>query len=473
MSHKVGVYWSPHHEQGPVLDYIARLKPPVIRVLTEDVQHISDAHAASPNSIIIPRVWRIDDDSGRARHEMMQNPTLAGNTHARQMVEFVKSKRREAVARGLPFPKQSQIIIGGANEPNQSGDESVYPIICDYARAFGYTSYNEGYRAVLLILGVGHPSGLFPDGTVNWNAFLPLQPILDQGSHWVETHGYNQKEGPVNGEDYPYLAGRHHSCPLNAPHLVGECGVDGGIFDRDPGWGWGDYGLSVDEYSAQLELNHDMLAPNVVAMLPFTSDYQADEWKGFDVRPVHESILVWSATKNGGTVIPPNPSDPHNVFMPIVSNGGDDFVDAETGFLNAVEFILEFEGGYVNHPNDPGGETNFGISKRAHPDVDIKNLTRDDAIAIYKREYWKPVAAKLWYPLSLVYFDTAVLHGPNAAAEWFAKYEGAHDKGDEEWAIIIGMLYERAKIYLRSKNREIFGDGWTIRLLALEAEVNA
>ena len=44
--------------------------------------------------------------------------------------------------------------------------------------------------------------------------------------------------------------------------------------------------------------------------------------------------------------------------------------------------------GYVNDPKDPGGETNYGISKRAYPDVDIKNLTEDGAKDIYKRDYW-------------------------------------------------------------------------------------
>lgn len=57
-------------------------------------------------------------------------------------------------------------------------------------------------------------------------------------------------------------------------------------------------------------------------------------------------------------------------------------------FEEAVEFVLAYEGGYVNDPNDPGGETNFGISKRAYPNVDIKNLTREDVIDIYRRDYW-------------------------------------------------------------------------------------
>ena len=57
-------------------------------------------------------------------------------------------------------------------------------------------------------------------------------------------------------------------------------------------------------------------------------------------------------------------------------------------FENAIIMLLENEGGYVDHPNDPGGETKFGISKRSYPDLDIKSLSRVDAIRIYKKDYW-------------------------------------------------------------------------------------
>ena len=57
-------------------------------------------------------------------------------------------------------------------------------------------------------------------------------------------------------------------------------------------------------------------------------------------------------------------------------------------FDEIIEVVLEHEGGYVNDPKDPGGETNFGIAKRSHPDVDIKNLTKESAKEIYKEVYW-------------------------------------------------------------------------------------
>lgn len=86
-------------------------------------------------------------------------------------------------------------------------------------------------------------------------------------------------------------------------------------------------------------------------------------------------------------------------------------------FLRAVELILAQEGGYANNPADPGGETNFGISKRQYPHVDIRNLTRDDAIAIYHRDYWLTVRGdELPFPVALVLFDTQVNGG--APVRW-------------------------------------------------------
>jgi len=58
-------------------------------------------------------------------------------------------------------------------------------------------------------------------------------------------------------------------------------------------------------------------------------------------------------------------------------------------FNRAIEVVLDHEGGYVDHPTDPGGATNFGISSRSHPEVDIENLTRDDAIEIYWTHHWQ------------------------------------------------------------------------------------
>jgi lysozyme family protein len=57
-------------------------------------------------------------------------------------------------------------------------------------------------------------------------------------------------------------------------------------------------------------------------------------------------------------------------------------------FELAIPTVLRREGGYVWDPADPGGETNFGLSKRTYPDLDIKNLTSAVASTIYRRDWW-------------------------------------------------------------------------------------
>ena len=60
----------------------------------------------------------------------------------------------------------------------------------------------------------------------------------------------------------------------------------------------------------------------------------------------------------------------------------------KTTFDEIIDVVLEHEGGYVNDPTDTGGETKYGISKRAYPDEDIKELTIERAKELYKKDYW-------------------------------------------------------------------------------------
>ena len=62
-----------------------------------------------------------------------------------------------------------------------------------------------------------------------------------------------------------------------------------------------------------------------------------------------------------------------------------------TAFDKAFELVLRYEGGYVNDPDDPGGETKYGICKRQYPNLDIKNLTIEQAKEIYRRDYWNKI----------------------------------------------------------------------------------
>lgn len=100
-------------------------------------------------------------------------------------------------------------------------------------------------------------------------------------------------------------------------------------------------------------------------------------------------------------------------------------------FDQAMEHVLRWEGGYVDDPDDPGGETKYGISKRAHPDVDVANLTEDEAKQIYQREYWVPAGCdRISYgPLALAHMDAAVNVGVRKAITFLQLATGAHPDG--------------------------------------------
>ncbi len=93
-----------------------------------------------------------------------------------------------------------------------------------------------------------------------------------------------------------------------------------------------------------------------------------------------------------------------------------------------IEKVLEHEGGYVNDPKDLGGETKYGITKRFYPDVDIKNLTVEQAKEIYKKDYWdrnrvESLPQNLWH----IYFDMCVNMGKRTAVKVLQR--AANNKG--------------------------------------------
>ena len=130
-----------------------------------------------------------------------------------------------------------------------------------------------------------------------------------------------------------------------------------------------------------------------------------------------------------------------------------------TTFEKAVSLTLRFEGGYANDSRDPGSETNFGISRRAYPDLDIKNLTEADAKEIYYHDYWVPVGADfLPPPLAMVAFDCAVNSGVARTLSWLS--EGADTA--------VELTARRMEHYISlSKLWPIYSRGWTRRAMGV------
>lgn len=99
-------------------------------------------------------------------------------------------------------------------------------------------------------------------------------------------------------------------------------------------------------------------------------------------------------------------------------------------FNTVIDKLLAHEGGYVNDPKDPGGETNFGISKKSFPNTDIAALTIEDAKQIYFDRYWKANNIDLLpQHLRYIVFDTAVNMGGRTAVIMLQKLVGVSQDG--------------------------------------------
>ena len=147
-------------------------------------------------------------------------------------------------------------------------------------------------------------------------------------------------------------------------------------------------------------------------------------------------------------------------------------------FDTAFERVIGHEGGYVNDPRDAGGETKYGISKKAYPSVDIKNLTLEQAKAIYLRDYWnKCHIDQLPSQVRYEMFDTAVNMGIGAAiriAQRALKVvsDGIWGRNTTAAAAAIhnGDVFHkrfcghRLKFYTSLKDFQHFGKGWVNRV---------
>ena len=143
----------------------------------------------------------------------------------------------------------------------------------------------------------------------------------------------------------------------------------------------------------------------------------------------------------------------------------------------AFDLLMINEGGYVNNFHDSGGETKYGISKKAYPDLDICSLTLEQAKEIYKRDYWNRCKCDyLPDSLSVAVFDFAVNSGVSRAVKYLQTSLGVKADG------IIGnqtlgaanrlpikrvlddYLNLRLDFLMSLKDWKYFGKGWGKRI---------
>lgn len=146
-------------------------------------------------------------------------------------------------------------------------------------------------------------------------------------------------------------------------------------------------------------------------------------------------------------------------------------------FDQAFELLIGHEGGYVNDPRDPGGETKFGISRRSYPGEDIAGMTLERAKTIYRRDYWGPAGCDV-VPDALKFdlFDTAVNSGVVAAIRMLQRAAGETVDGRlGPRTLLASQAMDPERLMARFNGHRLdylndqptwpaFGKGWTQRI---------
>jgi lysozyme family protein len=160
-----------------------------------------------------------------------------------------------------------------------------------------------------------------------------------------------------------------------------------------------------------------------------------------------------------------------------------------TPFDRCLELVLIEEGGFSNHPQDPGGATNFGITKKTFEEwisttttvEKIMSLRVQDVRPIYMTKYWNPVRADdLPDGINLIVFDAAVNSGPRRAARWLQRCVHAEVDGAIgpktlaitktcDPAVVIRQYQQERLFFLQSLDIwKTFGKGWEKRVRRMQ-----
>jgi lysozyme family protein len=148
-------------------------------------------------------------------------------------------------------------------------------------------------------------------------------------------------------------------------------------------------------------------------------------------------------------------------------------------FVRAIDRVLIHEGGLSDDPRDAGGRTRWGISQKTYPTLDVGKLTRADAIALYRRDFWAPIQGDALPPaLAFQALDAAVNHGVGRTVRWLQRLTGvkidgrlgpvslAAIRGADEARLIERLLALRLELYAEHERFAVFGRGWTLRIAA-------
>lgn len=461
-------HWRPTHDASP--QYYDRWIAPdgrnaYVKILNPDAEHCRNVWKVAPETILVLRNHGISEQ----KSEMRADPVGLARRHVDFWEQWVTEQ-------GLK-DRLGQLVFEGLNEVAIWEGDNL-PKSVQYWREFVIDSARNPQMVVgVLNMNTGWPTNYgIPDGPPDWAPFDPLYEVLVEYGGYAMLHEYWDIRGP-SSDDWGWNPGRFTQLPdkwKQIPILITECGYDEAVNapEGTPNHGWQGK-VSHDDYMRHLK-NYDFMVRDacaqegwdVRACFIFTDDFDPP-WGSFDTRPLRPDLAFHAESIRLEPDTEPE-EEATDIYLPSVSRNTINMPEDERWQLS-IAFLLAEEGGFQDHEADNGnwtggkrgvGElkgTNFGISAASFPNLDIRAITVETAKAIYRQHYWFPSgAATLPWPLCLLVFDTAVLHGVGTSTQWAQESGSAAE-----------YLAKRLGSYTRMSNWNIFGAGWTNRVARL------
>lgn len=472
MAHIWGINWQSHHKDQYDFPHIKRMSYKLVLLynwMWDNDGFCNDLLAAAPSDCIF--IIR-DQPLSEQKSDMYADPVGTGRRHAREWAEKIQQGRVK-----LPLDR---CWFQGINEPDSNHAQQAIDI---YTLELTLGLAAVGARVSGWVFGTGHPStvNLSPTGPVDWHWYAASAQALAEHDGLADFHAY----GSWNNMMLDNHLCRMETCPYALPVVFTETGIDEGAVSRaTAGQGYKAH-LSPDQYIAwlnamQLQVRQRIGKSKLTlkALGIFTYDFgeaeDSQSWEPYDIRPLRAQLEAAQWTT------PPYTKPQEYVYIPMVTQPGPDTPTAapvqpqppapvnDDDWQRSMAFVLGQEGGLSTDPNDAGNYvdgvfvgTKYGISAQAHPDVDIVNLTIEQAREIYRVQYWQASGANTMpWPLCLAVFDLAVNGGVGRAKQ--ALTEAGSD--------FTRFMAWRLKWYCSIKNFDRYGRAWIRRCAELMQE---
>jgi hypothetical protein len=319
MTSLLSVFAKPTHGDE-WLNYVRQLQPVDILILDPDIQQVSDAHVASPESEITIRRWEWDD--GRTKQNphgvyarLRDDPEGLARWQVDQYAALLGGWEQEAKRRGIPFPEREQLVLHLTNEPDTN---TLLPQINRNTVVAAKLAWNIGCKVDGLNLSTGHPALLGPDGTPDWTPLYEALETLEKTGSYAVLHEYFNSLGILHEDVNPWHIKRHHWAPRGPKYKIGEFGLEeilNGLLPDHHGW-QGRIAPEAMAFSTAWYLSE--VRDDVVAVRLYMTDFVDRTWRTFDTTPIHSQLI---AVGRGFPSRPVTTSQPHSVYLPNVSSG--------------------------------------------------------------------------------------------------------------------------------------------------------